>query len=82
MSFPCRQLSVYLSAEAIFSSLAEILLQEEDLSFATTMVQTLNTILLTSTELYDLRSQLKDLKTEVSCGISPDGVGLSGASLV
>ncbi|KAK7493852.1 hypothetical protein BaRGS_00014993, partial [Batillaria attramentaria] len=68
-SFIIRQLSVYLSAEAIFSSLAEILLQEEDVQFACTMVQTLNTILLTSTELYDLRTQLKDLKTEESCSL-------------
>ncbi|XP_076449714.1 protein VAC14 homolog [Babylonia areolata] len=68
-SFIIRQLSVYLSAEAIFSSLAEILMQEEEVDFATTMVQTLNTILLTSTELYDLRSQLKDLKTEESCSL-------------
>ena len=65
---------MYLSAEAIFSSLAEILLQEVDLHFATTMVQTLNTILLTSTELYDLRSQLKDLKTEVCLGYKLDVV--------
>lgn len=68
-SFIIRQVSVYLSAEAIFSSLAEILLQEQDVEFAGTMVQTLNTILLTSTELFDLRSQLKDLKTEESCSL-------------
>ncbi|PVD20795.1 hypothetical protein C0Q70_18956 [Pomacea canaliculata] len=66
-SFIIRQLSVYLSADAIFRSLAEILILETDVEFACTMVQTLNTILLTSTELYDLRSQLKDLKTEESC---------------
>ena len=67
---------MYLSAEAIFSSLAEILLQEVDMGFATTMVQTLNTILLTSTELYDLRMQLKDLKTEVSFCLQPGLVQL------
>ena len=45
--------------------MADILLREEDLTFASTMVHTLNTILLTSTELFQLRNQLKDLKTPV-----------------
>lgn len=45
--------------------MADILLREEDLKFASTMVHTLNTILLTSTELFQLRNQLKDLKTPV-----------------
>lgn len=45
--------------------MADILLREEDLKFASTMVHTLNTILLTSTELFQLRNQLKDLKTLV-----------------
>lgn len=35
------------------------------LTLASTMVHTLNTILLTSTELFQLRNQLKDLKTPV-----------------
>uniref|UniRef100_A0A452UTM8 Protein VAC14 homolog n=1 Tax=Ursus maritimus TaxID=29073 RepID=A0A452UTM8_URSMA len=52
-----------LNAENIFHSMADILLREEDLKFASTMVHTLNTILLTSTELFQLRNQLKDLKT-------------------
>ncbi|BFZ12886.1 hypothetical protein BsWGS_15925 [Bradybaena similaris] len=66
-AFIIRQLSIYLSAEAIFRSLAEILIEEADVSFACTMVQSLNTILLTSTEIYELRSQLKELATEESC---------------
>lgn len=45
--------------------MADILLREEDLKFASTMVHTLNTILLTSTELFQLRNQLKDLKSPV-----------------
>lgn len=45
--------------------MADILLKEEDLKFASTMVQTLNTILLTSAELFQLRNQLKDLRTQV-----------------
>uniref|UniRef100_A0A9L0JRL7 Protein VAC14 homolog n=1 Tax=Equus asinus TaxID=9793 RepID=A0A9L0JRL7_EQUAS len=57
------QLCLLLNAENIFHSMADILLQEEDLKFASTMVHTLNTILLTSTELFQLRNQLKDLRT-------------------
>lgn len=60
-----RQLCLLLNAENIFHSMADILLREEDLKFASTMVHTLNTILLTSSELFQLRNQLKDLKTPV-----------------
>lgn len=60
-----RQLCLLLNAENIFHSMADILLREEDLRFASTMVHTLNTILLTSSELFQLRNQLKDLKTAV-----------------
>jgi len=57
---------VLLNSEDIYRTLSEILLHEEDLRFASIMVETLNTILLTSSELFELRSKLKDLKTEVS----------------
>lgn len=60
-----RQLCLLLNAENIFHSMADILLREEDLKFASTMVHTLNTILLTSSELFQLRNQLKDLRTPV-----------------
>lgn len=65
-AFIIRQLCVLLNAENIFHSMADILLREEDLRFAATMVHTLNTILLTSTELFQLRHQLKDLRTPES----------------
>ncbi|XP_055892261.1 protein VAC14 homolog [Biomphalaria glabrata] len=68
-AFIIRQLSIYLSAEAIFHSLSEILILEEDVAFACTVVQSLNTILLTSTEIYELRSQLRELSTEESCSL-------------
>uniref|UniRef100_A0A2K6RIM0 Protein VAC14 homolog n=1 Tax=Rhinopithecus roxellana TaxID=61622 RepID=A0A2K6RIM0_RHIRO len=61
--FIIRSLCLLLNAENIFHSMADILLREEDLKFASTMVHALNTILLTSTELFQLRNQLKDLKT-------------------
>ncbi|MBN3317880.1 VAC14 protein, partial [Atractosteus spatula] len=66
-AFIIRQLCLLLNAENIFHSMADILLKEEDLKFASTMVQTLNTILLTSAELFQLRNQLKDLHTQESC---------------
>ncbi|KAM6966442.1 protein VAC14 homolog [Tautogolabrus adspersus] len=66
-AFIIRQLCLLLHAENIFHSMADILLKEEDLKFASTMVQTLNTILLTSAELFQLRNQLKDLHTQESC---------------
>ncbi|XP_062442632.1 protein VAC14 homolog isoform X3 [Rhea pennata] len=66
-AFIIRQLCLLLNAENIFHSMADILLREEDLKFASTMVHTLNTILLTSSELFQLRNQLKDLKTQLPC---------------
>ncbi|KAM9785167.1 protein VAC14 homolog [Syngnathus typhle] len=68
-AFIIRQLCLLLHAENIFHSMADILLKEEDLKFASTMVQTLNTILLTSAELFQLRNQLKDLHTAESCAL-------------
>uniref|UniRef100_A0A8D1A6H3 Protein VAC14 homolog n=1 Tax=Sus scrofa TaxID=9823 RepID=A0A8D1A6H3_PIG len=65
-AFIIRSLCLLLNAENIFHSMADILLREEDLKFASTMVHTLNTILLTSTELFQLRNQLKDLRTPES----------------
>lgn len=68
-AFIIRQLCLLLHAENIFHSMADILLKEEDLKFASTMVQTLNTILLTSAELFQLRNQLKDLRTQENCAL-------------
>lgn len=46
--------------------MAAVLTQEEDLHFASVMVQYLNAILLTSSELFDLRNELKKTPTKVS----------------
>ncbi|XP_033115389.1 protein VAC14 homolog isoform X1 [Anneissia japonica] len=67
--FIIRQLCLLLKLEDVYRTLSEILLHKEDLKFATNMVQTLNTILLTSTELFELRNQLKDLKTKEICSL-------------
>lgn len=60
-----RKLCLLLSSEDIYRTLAEILLEENDLKFASLMVKTLNVILLTSSELFELRMKLKELKTKV-----------------
>ncbi|XP_050729844.1 protein VAC14 homolog isoform X2 [Eriocheir sinensis] len=62
-----RQLCVMLSAEDIYRTLAELLQDGDDLIFASKMVQTLSSILLTSKELFLLRRQLKDLSSPESC---------------
>ncbi|XP_033352688.1 protein VAC14 homolog [Bombus vosnesenskii] len=66
-AFIIRELCVLLSAEDIYKTLAKILLEEPNLNFACTMIQTLNVILLTSSELFDLRNKLKDLDSVESC---------------
>ncbi|KAK7082985.1 PtdIns(3,5)P(2) sythesis regulation factor [Halocaridina rubra] len=68
-SFIIRQLCVMLSAEDIYRTLAELLQKEENLTFASEMVQTLSSILLTSKELFSLRLQLKQLATPESCDL-------------
>lgn len=60
-----RHLCQLLTAEDIFKSFSQIIVDEPDVGFACKIVQTLNTILLTSTELFELRTQLKNLETQV-----------------
>lgn len=64
-----RQLCLNLNTERIYRTFAEILEKEEDLEFASVMVQKLNMILITSPELADFRRRLKSLETRVSCTI-------------
>ena len=54
-----------MSSEDIYCTLAEILLEEKDLKFASLMVKNLNIILLTSSELFELRNKLKELSSKV-----------------
>ena len=55
-----------MNCQDIFCCLADILREEEtNLKFARLMVETLNTILLTSSELFSLRNQLKELNARV-----------------
>ncbi|XP_078429485.1 ARM repeat superfamily protein [Wolffia australiana] len=54
-----RRLCVLLDAERVYREFSIILEREEDLDFAAVMVQALNLIMLTSSELSELRSLLK-----------------------
>lgn len=68
--FIIRHLCVLLNAQNIYCALAEILQKEkEDLQFASLMVNNLNMILLTSSELFELRQKLKELHNEDSCNL-------------
>ncbi|KIL70288.1 hypothetical protein M378DRAFT_195396 [Amanita muscaria Koide BX008] len=58
-----RQLCLNLNTEKIYRTLAEILEKEEDLEFASVMVQKLNIILITSPELVEFRKRLKVVDT-------------------
>ena len=58
-----RQLCVTLSAERIYRTLADCLEREEDMEFASIMVQNLNNNLITAPELAELRKRLRNLET-------------------
>ncbi|KAK7060363.1 hypothetical protein VNI00_001128 [Paramarasmius palmivorus] len=58
-----RQLCLNLNTERIYRTFAEILEKEEDLEFASVIVQKLSMILITSPELADFRKRLKSLET-------------------
>ena len=66
-----RQLCLSLNTERIYRTLAEILEKEEDLEFASDMVQKLNLILITCPELAESRKRLKTLDTRVRTSPHP-----------
>ncbi|ORY67063.1 vacuolar protein 14 C-terminal Fig4p binding-domain-containing protein [Pseudomassariella vexata] len=59
-----RQLCMTLSAERIYRTLAECIEKEDDVEFASIMVQNLNNNLITAPELADLRKRLRNLETK------------------
>lgn len=67
MSFPIyfRRLCLLLNAENIYRIFSEILLEEDDCKFASRIVQLFNLILMTSRELFELRSQLQKAESKV-----------------
>ncbi|KAE9970205.1 hypothetical protein BLS_005009 [Venturia inaequalis] len=58
-----RQLCLSLSAERIYRTLADCLEKDEDVEFASIMIQNLNNNLLTAPELADLRKRLRNLES-------------------
>lgn len=66
-----RQLCMSLSAERIYRTLAECIEKEEDVEFASIMVQNLNNNLITAPELADLRKRLRNLETKVRLAARP-----------
>ncbi|KAK3320041.1 ARM repeat-containing protein [Cercophora scortea] len=59
-----RQLCTSLSAERIYRTLADCIEKEEDVEFASIMVQNLNNNLITAPELSELRKRLRNLETK------------------
>ncbi|KAF4823587.1 Protein VAC14-like protein [Colletotrichum siamense] len=63
-----RQLCVSLSAERIYRTLADCIEKEEDVEFASIMVQNLNNNLITAPELSELRKRLRNLESKYQDG--------------
>jgi vacuole morphology and inheritance protein 14 len=64
-----RQLCTSLSAERIYRTLADCIEKEEDVEFASIMVQNLNNNLITAPELAELRKRLRNLETKVGLSV-------------
>ena len=60
-----RQLCLTLSAEKIYRTMADCIVRDEDVEFASIMVQNLNNNLITAPELADLRRRLRNLDNKV-----------------
>lgn len=60
-----RQLCISLSPERIYRTLAECIEREEDVEFASIMVQNLNNNLITAPQLAEVRKRLRNLETKV-----------------
>jgi len=58
-----------LSPEDIYKTLSETIANESDSNFASIMVKILSSILLTSTELHDLRIKLKNIQSKESADL-------------
>ncbi|OTA03391.1 vacuole-associated enzyme activator complex component (Vac14) [Trichoderma parareesei] len=59
-----RQLCISLSPERIYRTLAECIEKEEDVEFASIMVQNLNNNLITAPQLAEVRKRLRNLETK------------------
>ncbi|KAF4512193.1 hypothetical protein G6O67_001367 [Ophiocordyceps sinensis] len=59
-----RQLCISLSPERIYRTLAECIEKEEDVEFASIMVQNLNNNLITAPQLSEVRKRLRNMETK------------------
>ncbi|KAI9252337.1 vacuolar protein 14 C-terminal Fig4p binding-domain-containing protein [Phascolomyces articulosus] len=59
-----RQLCIHLDVEKMYCTMATILQNDQDMEFACMMVQNLNIIMITSSEMNCLRKQLRSLDTK------------------
>ncbi|KAM3501224.1 hypothetical protein MY10362_005725 [Beauveria mimosiformis] len=59
-----RQLCISLSPERIYRTLADCIEKEEDVEFASIMVQNLNNNLITAPQLVEVRKRLRNLETK------------------
>ncbi|TRY60954.1 hypothetical protein TCAL_10641 [Tigriopus californicus] len=64
--FIVRQLCLLMKAEEIYEQLAKELLEESNLTFARQFVDILNSILLSTRELFDIRRKLISMETKAS----------------
>lgn len=60
-----RQLCISLSPDRIYRTLADCIEKEEDVEFASIMVQNLNNNLITAPQLAEVRKRLRNLETKV-----------------
>ncbi|KAG5656102.1 hypothetical protein KAF25_008978 [Fusarium avenaceum] len=65
-----RQLCLSLSPERIYRTLADCIEKEEDVEFASIMVQNLNNNLITAPQLADVRKRLRNLEARVYPNLS------------
>ena len=71
-----RQLCILLDPEVLLRTFSELLIDFDDVVYKRRIVDMLNTIVMTTSELHSLRIRLKDMKTEVRhfCGMGVPGL--------
>lgn len=76
-----RQLCTSLSPERIYRTLADCIEKEEDVEFASIMVQNLNNNLITAPQLAEVRKRLRNLETKVSYFLEDNSTNVASSFL-
>lgn len=76
-----RQLCTSLSPERIYRTLADCIEKEEDVEFASIMVQNLNNNLITAPQLAEVRKRLRNLETKVSYFLEDNPMNVASSFL-